>query len=106
MDTPARRLAERLPVTTGATLTQVVEGPDAVLLEFAGGRSGQRPAGGAGDARAAGARPRPGPARGGAPVPDRRQLHPGFLTRPRRRIDYAGDRLPLRPNSEAAGDQN
>ncbi|GAB2687598.1 protoporphyrinogen/coproporphyrinogen oxidase [Kitasatospora kifunensis] len=39
MDTLARRLAERLPVTTGATLLQVTERPDSVRLEFADGRT-------------------------------------------------------------------
>ncbi|WP_327067761.1 FAD-dependent oxidoreductase [Kitasatospora sp. NBC_01250] len=39
MDTLARRLADRLPVTTGAVLTQIVERPDAVVLEFADGRT-------------------------------------------------------------------
>jgi oxygen-dependent protoporphyrinogen oxidase len=30
------------------------------------------------------------------------RLRPAFLARPRRRVDYAGDWLTLRPNSEAA----
>ncbi|TQF04527.1 FAD-dependent oxidoreductase [Kitasatospora acidiphila] len=35
-------------------------------------------------------------------TPEALRLRPGFLSRPRQAVDYAGDWLPLRPNSESA----
>ncbi|MDH6111641.1 hypothetical protein P3T36_001957 [Kitasatospora sp. MAP12-15] len=90
MDTLARRLADRLPVTTGACLAELTEQPGAVRLRFADGRTLT--------ARQA-----------VLALPAALALHPAmpaderpFLTRPPRRIDYAGDWLPLHPNSESA----